>query len=208
MARDGTKTRERILDSAERLILEQGLSATSVDAVIADSSTSKGAFFHHFPTKNHLARALVERYAAHDVGFLEEFMGRAEAESDDPAEQVVAFIRMFEGAADELVAQQPSCLYVSYIYDKQLFDDGTNDVIVDAVVTWRDRLEAKLRAAAERRPPAADVDLAALADHVFTTFEGAFVLTRALGDPGVMRRQLALLRQYVALLYGLPAGPS
>ena len=81
MPRDGTPTRERILDSAQELILEQGIAATSIDEILAAASTSKGAFFHHFPSKNHLARALVERYAANDVAFLEEFMGRAEAAS-------------------------------------------------------------------------------------------------------------------------------
>ena len=206
MARNGAQTRQRILDSAERLVLDRGLAATSVDAVIAGSSTSKGAFFHHFPTKNDLARALVERYAANDVAALEDFMTHAEAASDDPAEQVVAFIRRFEEASDELVAHQPSCLYVSYIFDRQLFDDGTNDVIVGAVVAWRERVEEKLRAAAERHPPATDVDLAALADHVFATFEGAFVLTRTMDDPTMMRRQLRLLRQYVALLFGVSPG--
>jgi len=205
MARDGTKTRERILDSAERLILERGLAATSIDAVLAAASTSKGAFFHHFPSKNHLARALVERYASNDVDYLEEFMACVEAQTDDPAEQVVAFIGLFEAAADEIVAEQPSCLYVSYIFDKQLFADGTNDVIVDAVVAWRERLVQKLRAAAESHPPKSPVDLVALADHIFATFEGAFVLTRTMGDSSLMRRQLELVRRYVALLFDVPA---
>ena len=203
MARDGTKTRERILDGAERLVLEQGLAATSVDDVLTESGTTKGAFFHHFPTKNHLARALVERYAANDVQFLEDVMTRVEAETDDPAEQVIAFIRHFEDASAELVEAQPSCLYVSYLYERQLFDDGTNDVILDAVVAWRDRILDKLRAAAEAHPPAVDVDLVALADHIFVTFEGAFVLTRTTGDEVQMRSQLALVRQYVALLFGV-----
>jgi len=201
MARDGAQTRERILDGAERLVLEHGLAATSVDAILTESGTSKGAFFHHFPTKNHLARALVERYAAGDVALLEEFMARAEATSDDPALQVVEFIRLFEDAADEMVSQQPSCLYVSYVYEKQLFEDGTNDVIVGAVLAWRERLAAKLREAAEAHPPRAPLDPDALADHVFATFEGAFMLTRALGDPELMRRQLALVREHVALLF-------
>src|SRR3989304_2633883 len=52
----GAKTRERILDQAQRLILDQGLAATSIDQVLTAAGTSKGAFFHHFPTKNHLAR--------------------------------------------------------------------------------------------------------------------------------------------------------
>jgi TetR/AcrR family transcriptional repressor of nem operon len=196
--------RQRILDGAERLILEQGFAATSVDSVLAASGASKGAFFHHFPSKNHLARALVERYAAEDVDQLERFMAGAEAETDDPAAQVVAFLRLFEEAADDLAAARPSCLYVSFIYEKQLFDDGTNDLIVNAVLAWRERLVEKLEAAVALHPPSTPVDLAALADQVFVVFEGAFVLVRTLRDPSLMRRQLAHLRRYVALLFGLP----
>lgn len=205
MARDGTKTRERILDAAEGLILDRGLAATSVDDVLKAAETSKGAFFHHFPSKNHLARAIVERYAAGDIAFLEEFMGRAEAESDDPAEQLVAFVRLFEDAAEEMVEQQPSCLYVSYIYERQLFDDGTNDVVAGALLAYRERIAEKLEAAIEAHPPAVPVDAAALADHLTVTFEGAFILTRALDDPGLMRKQLELVRRYVASLFGVAA---
>ena len=205
MTKSGEQTRERILDGAQRLVLEQGLAATSVDAILAASDVSKGAFFHHFPTKNHLARALVERYAAGDVAWLEEFMARAEELSDDPAVQVVEFIRMFEDSADEMVSQQPSCLYVSYVFEQQLFEDGTNDVIVDTVLAWRERLAEKLRIAAVLHPPKAAVDPDVLADHVFATFEGAFMLTRAMNDPDLMRRQLALVRGHVALLFDVPA---
>jgi TetR/AcrR family transcriptional regulator, transcriptional repressor for nem operon len=206
MPRDGTETRQRILDNAERLILEQGFAATSVDAVLAASGASKGAFFHHFPSKNHLARALVERYAAGDVAVLDEFMARAEAESDDPAKQVVAFLRLFEEASDELTSAQPSCLYVSFIFEKQLFDNGTNALIADVVATWRERLLEKLEAAALRHPPKAPVDLSSLADQAFVIFEGAFVLVRTMREQSHMRAQLAHLRHYVSLLFDVDAG--
>lgn len=205
MARSGTETRERILDAAERLVLDHGLAATSVDEILAESKSSKGSFFHHFPSKNHLARALVERYAANDVGFLDEIMSRAEAAGDDPAVQVIAFLRLFEEAADDTISQQPSCLYVSYILDRQLFVDGTNDVIAGAFVAWRERLAEKLRAAAEIHPPRVAVDLDALADHLSATYEGAFMMARALGDKGLMRRQLELVRRQVALLFDVAA---
>jgi TetR/AcrR family transcriptional repressor of nem operon len=204
MSRDGTKTRERILASAQRLVLEQGLAATSIDDVLTAAETSKGAFFHHFPTKNALARAIVERYAEGDVAFLEEFMARAERESDDPAEQLLTFVRCFEEAADEMVAEQPSCLYVSYIFDRQLSDDGTNDVIAQALLAYRSRLAEKIAAAIEGRPPVIPIDPATLADHVIVTFEGAFVLTRALGDPTLMRKQLELVRNTIALVLAVP----
>lgn len=202
MTRSGAATRERILDSAEQLVLDKGLAATSVDDILTGAGASKGAFFHHFPTKNHLARALVERYAAADVGFLDEFMTKAEAEHTDPVDQVLAFISAFVKASDELVAQQPSCLYVSYIYDRQLTEDGTNDVIRTTLLAWRARLADKLREAAAAHPPVREVDLDALADHVAASFEGAFVIVRATGEPDVMRRQLELVHDLVALLFG------
>jgi TetR/AcrR family transcriptional repressor of nem operon len=205
MARSGAQTRERILDAAERLILDKGLAATPVDEILSESATSKGSFFHHFPSKNALARALVERYAARDIAFLDEIMAQAEAASDDPAQQVIAFLRLFEEAADETVSQQPSCLYVSYIFDKQLFVDGTNDVIANAFAAWRTRLAEKLVEAAKTHPTRVPVDLDALADHLSVTYEGAFMTGRATSDPGLMRRQLELVRQQVALLFGISA---
>jgi TetR/AcrR family transcriptional repressor of nem operon len=201
--RDGTATRNRILDSAERLVLEHGFAATSVDAVIAASESSKGAFFHHFGSKDDLGRALVARYAAADIAHLERYMAEAEAESDDPARQVVAFVRLFEEDADDIVAAQPTCLYVSFINERQLDREGTAEPIVEAILAWRERLLDLLRAAADRSPTPLDLDLEALADHVFVTFEGAFILARSLQDGAHMRRQLRLVRMLLEQALGV-----
>jgi len=207
--RDGTATRDRILDAAQRLVLERGFAATSVDAVLAEAPATKGAFFHHFPSKIELGRALLERYAAADERMLDDFMALAEAESDDPAEQLVAFVRRFEHVADELAPTQPGCLFVSFIYESQLGGDGDDDVIATSIRQWRTRLLDKLEAAARVHPLAVAVDLPSLADQVFTTFEGGFVLARAMHDPTHLRTQLAHLRHYLELLFQLaPPQPA
>src|ERR1044072_3618746 len=64
MPRDGHGTRERILQAAERLMSDQGYSATSVDQVIAEAGSSKGGFFHHFSSKTDLAVHIVEHCGA------------------------------------------------------------------------------------------------------------------------------------------------
>ena len=206
MARDGTANRERILDGAQRLVLERGFAATSVDAVIAEASASKGGFFHHFRSKNELGLALLERYAAADKRLLEEFMAAAEAETDDPAEQLVAFVRRFEQVAAELAPTQPGCLFVSFIYESQLAGDGFADLIAESIREWRERLLEKLEAATRAHPPATPVDLPSLADHVFTVFEGGFILTRAMDEPTHLPAQLAHVRHYLQLLFGLSRG--
>ncbi len=198
--RDGSATRERILTSAERLVIDNGYAATSVDQVIAASRTSKGAFFHHFGSKLDLARTLVERYAAADVAQLDAATEYAEAATDDPAGRVDAFLRFFEERADELMSEQSSCLYVSILTERQLVLDGTSAPITGAVVAWREGLVRLLRPALS---DAAEVDAEALADHVFVTFEGAFLLARSTGEPEHMRAQLRVLRQLVAGLLHL-----
>lgn len=198
-----TPTRTRILDAAHELVLEHGFAATTVDAVLRRADTSKGAFFHHFPSKADLGTALVDRYATFDAEVLERFLADAEASTDDPAEQVVAFVRGFEEGADELALTQPGCLFVSFIYEQMPDLGPAHARIVESIELWRSRVLAKLEAAAAARPMAADVDLPSLADSVFTTFEGAFILARATGDLAAVRRQLTHLRTYLELLFGL-----
>ena len=198
MPRDGTATRERILTSAEQLVIENGYAATSVDQVIAASGSSKGAFFHHFDSKLDLARSLVERYATADIGQLDAATEHARGITEYPAGRVDAFLAYFEDRADELMSVQSSCLYVSILAERQLVLAGTSEPILAAVVAWREGLAALLVDALGDRAAGVDVDVDALADHVFVTFEGAFLLARSTGDPGHMRRQLAVLRRLLA----------
>lgn len=147
MPRDGAATKQRILDAAERLVIENGYAATSLDEVIAESGTSKGAFFHHFASKLDLASSLVDRYAAADITHLEQAATRAQAASNDPCERVIAFVRVFEDSADELMAAQSSCLYVSILTERQLARSGTSEQIVQAIEAWRHTLSGMLREA-------------------------------------------------------------
>lgn len=199
MPRDGTITRERILDTAERLMIEQGYSATSVDQLIDEASTSKGAFFHHFASKAALATALVHRYVQGDLAQLQTGLAATEG-IDDPVARVLAFLRYYEDHGDDLIAEQSGCLYATALAEKDLLGGEVNDLIHEAVVAWREAIVELLEAALPRRRGADPVDLDALADHVYVTFEGAFLLCRSTGAPSAMRGQLRVLRQLVAAL--------
>lgn len=188
------------MDAAERLVLENGFNATTVDGILADADASKGAFFHHFESKEALGEALVRRYAERDAEVLEEFMTEAEGASDDPGEQVVAFVRLFEDAAEELSYVQPGCLFVSFIYERGPEFPGEGNLIMESIELWRNRILSKLEEAAESYPRLTEVDLSSLADQVFSTFEGGFILARATNEPEHLRRQLSHLRHYFELL--------
>jgi len=59
-----SSARQRILDAAERVILQSGLHGLSIDAVLVAAKISKGGFFHHFATKEELLAAIVERLSS------------------------------------------------------------------------------------------------------------------------------------------------
>jgi TetR/AcrR family transcriptional regulator, transcriptional repressor for nem operon len=202
MPKNGAVNRARILDAAERLVIENGFAATSLDHVIKEAGTSKGAFFHHFDSKTELARALTERYVAGDIGQLHAAL-EATASIADPAERVLAFIRWFEDAADDIMSVQSSCLYVAVLTERQMVNNGTADLITHAIEEWRCEIASLLTAAADSRSvDLGDVD--ALADHVFVTFEGAFLLCRSTGKPEHMRFQLGVLRRLLEAALGVP----
>jgi TetR/AcrR family transcriptional repressor of nem operon len=196
MPRDGTATRERILDTAERLMTDQGYNATSLDQVIAESSSSKGAFFHHFRSKADLAARLVERYVVSDLAHLDAGLA-AIAGIDDPAARVVGFLRFYEDGADELMSEQSGCLYASVLAEREFTGSDINALVAKAELAWRTAFVDLLLPALAARRPGLDIDVEALADHQFTTFEGGFILCRTLGESSAMKGQLRVFRQLV-----------
>lgn len=60
----GTKTgvRDRIVQTALPLFATQGFRATGIDRIIADSAVAKASFYRHFPSKDDLILACLERW--------------------------------------------------------------------------------------------------------------------------------------------------
>jgi len=203
-----TSARDRILDAAQTLVTEHGFTGTSVDSILSVADASKGAFFHHFDSKDSLGEALLRRYADADAEILDDLFMQVEAVTDDPAEQLVGFVKLFEQAADEMTKVMPGCLFVSFVYERGPSVQRSDEIILESIELWRNRVLAKLEEAALSRPDLANLDLPALADQVFTVFEGGFILARATGEPERLRRQLAHLRRYLAILLDVAFDPQ
>lgn len=54
------RTRDRILQAARELVLEEGASRLTLDAVVVRAGLSKGAFLYHFKTKRDLFVTLID----------------------------------------------------------------------------------------------------------------------------------------------------
>ncbi len=58
-------TYQTLLAAAERLFAAQGYNAVSVEAICREAGVSKGAFYHHFPSKQAVFLALLQRWLMH-----------------------------------------------------------------------------------------------------------------------------------------------
>ena len=183
-------------------MIEHGYNATSLDRVIAESRSSKGAFFHHFSSKSDLARELTQRYVDRDLAHLDAALAATADIADSPA-RLVAFLRYFEDGADALMSEQSGCLYATVLAEREFTGSEINHLVATATVAWRTAVVDLLRPALAARRPDLDLDAEALADHLYTTFEGAFILCRTIEDPSAMRAQLRILRQLVESLLHL-----
>jgi AcrR family transcriptional regulator len=79
--------RQRILDTAFRLFYAHGVRGVGVDTVIAESGVAKATLYKHFPSKDDLVLAYLDRVDELWRGQLE---AAADAAGANPREQLVA----------------------------------------------------------------------------------------------------------------------
>lgn len=87
--RDKDATRQRLLDAAEAVFADKGYHGTVVDDIIRASDSSKGGFYFHFPNKQAIFLALIDKL----VPKLAAAIDRAIAAETDPIAQLDAALR-------------------------------------------------------------------------------------------------------------------
>lgn len=87
--------RDRILETAFRLFYAYGPRGVGVDTVIAESGVAKATLYKHFPRKDDLVLAYLDRV---DQAWSGALRAAAEAAGDDPREQLVGMFDALAGA--------------------------------------------------------------------------------------------------------------
>ena len=78
--------RDRILETAFRLFYARGLRAVGVDTIIAESGVAKATFYKHFPAKDDLIAAYLDRV---DEIWFGQLRDAAAAAGPAPADQLI-----------------------------------------------------------------------------------------------------------------------
>ncbi|MEU5552114.1 MULTISPECIES: TetR/AcrR family transcriptional regulator [unclassified Micromonospora] len=126
---DPENTRRSLITSALELFERRGFDRTSVQEIADQARLTKGAFYHHFESKDDLLRHIQEEYLEAQLAAIE----RIESGSDDPKVRVAELIRLSLTS----VAEYRS--HVTIFYQERRYLTG--DLFAE-VTRKRDRLEA------------------------------------------------------------------
>ncbi|HLZ35341.1 MAG TPA: TetR/AcrR family transcriptional regulator [Nitrospira sp.] len=99
-------TKTVIMDAAQDLIQRGGANAMSYQDVSDAIGIRKASIHHHFPTKDSLIEAVIQRYAAYFLGLVD---GIAESKLD-PAAKLRKYAGLFEATLCE-GKQDKACLF-------------------------------------------------------------------------------------------------
>jgi TetR/AcrR family transcriptional repressor of nem operon len=190
--------RSRLLDAATHLIRAQGYAATSVDELCAHAGVTKGAFFHHFKSKEALAVAAAKNWADFTGAFFEQAPYHQPA---DPLDRVLAYvdfrIAMLEGRSlPDFTCLMGTMVQETYGTNPDIRDACAASITGHAATLVKDIAEAKAKYART-----ANWSPESLALHTQCVIQGAFILAKAMNDHTAAAESMRHLRRYIELLF-------
>ncbi|MDE2356048.1 MAG: TetR/AcrR family transcriptional regulator [Alphaproteobacteria bacterium] len=190
--------RERLLDAAVTLFRRNGYAATSVDALCAAAGVTKGAFFHHFKSKDALGVAAAEHWTATTSAL---FATAAYHDPGDPLERVRAYLD-FRRALAVGALEEITCLAGTLAQETYASHPAIAQACGDSICGHAGVLEDDIAQAMARHGVRAGWTARSLALHVQVVLQGAFVVAKARGEPGLVAESLDHLRSYIDALFG------
>ena len=187
---------QKLLDAAVHVIRSKGYSAARVEDICAEAGLTKGAFFHHFESKEACAVAAAAHFAANANAL---FDAAPYSRLPDARARVLGYVdfrkAILQGALPEF-----TCLLgtmVQEAYDSHPAIRAACDRYISA---HAERLEADIAEAKARYASGAAWTPESVALYSQAVLQGAFILAKARRGPKVAADCLDHLKHYFETL--------
>jgi AcrR family transcriptional regulator len=198
--RDRDATRTRLLDYAFAEIYAHGYQGLRVDTLLEKAGLTKGAFYHHFPSKQALGLAVIDEVLA---GMAELIWGQHLGQHADPIEGIQSSVQFALGMLGDRCTTL-GCPINNLAQEMSGIDEA-----------FRERLDGVFRgiianiSAALQRGQAgglvrSDVDTEAAATFIFAAVEGAIGLAKTARSGDVLGTAMAEAHRYLGSLRTTP----
>ncbi len=187
MSSKGEATREKLISEATRVIRHRGFINTSINDLVAAAGVKKGSLYFHFPGKDELGLAVLERARERFLEFFAESL-----QGPTPGEAMQNFF-------DAVVAYHKRQGFVGgCIFGNTALEMGDGNehfrALVDRVFQEMSaRFQEVLLAAQQSGQVRNDLSASVLADQVVMTLEGGIMLARLRKDERPLRQAFKTL---------------
>jgi TetR/AcrR family transcriptional regulator, transcriptional repressor for nem operon len=188
----------RLVEAAMMIVRQKGYAATSVDDLCKAAGVTKGAFFHHFASKEALAVEGARQWTARAEHLI--FTMPPWTRIEDPLERLLAHIdfrlSMLDGPVEAF-----TCFVGTMVQETFASNDAIRAACDASITAYAERLAEDIQAAIDRYRIRFGTTALELAYHIQAVLQGAFIMAKAKGDPTIARGSVIHLKRYVEMLF-------
>jgi TetR/AcrR family transcriptional repressor of nem operon len=186
----------RLLDAAVHVIRSKGYSAARVEDICAEAGLTKGAFFHHFASKEACAIAAAAHFAANADAI---FDAAPYSHLPDARARVLGYID-FRKAILQGELPQFTCLLGTMVQEAYESHPAIRAACDRYISEHAERLKGDIAAAKARHAPDAAWTPGSAALYSQAVLQGAFILAKAKHGPKVAADCIDHLKRYFETL--------
>jgi TetR/AcrR family transcriptional regulator, transcriptional repressor for nem operon len=194
-------TREKLLRAAFEEIYRRGFQAASLDTILAQAGVTKGALYHHFPTKAALGYAVVDEVVRGLL--LERWLGVLQAQPGDPVTALQGTLR-YRAANLTAGEIELGCPLNNLAQEMSPLDEQFRRSVDATFETWREGFAQVLARGQAEGTVRRDVDAKKVATFIVAAVEGSYGLAKSAQSGPMVRANLEMLGMF---LEGLRAPP-
>lgn len=194
--RDLEKSRKEILEIAFNEVFQHGFQGVSVDDIVKKTSMTKGAFYHHFPTKLDLGYALVDDVVKPMI--IDRWVTPLE-KFENPLEGILQRIKILIGKAPAAELKL-GCPLNNLVQEMAPLDRKFKARLQIAMNLWISEMDKQLKRAKKNGYLKSDVNTRQVAHFVVMAHEGFYGMLKGLEDPRAFDALFDSLKRYFQTL--------
>lgn len=189
----GQQTKNKIIQIALDQINVKGYESTSVDEIIQAAGITKGAFYHHFPSKESLLLDTLDHLAQEFVKFLDEHLN-----NKNPQQALKNF---FKAALKAHTQKQfiGGCPLGNLALEKSDCPDNLpiRNKLKEIFTIWKDKLKETIEAGQQQRLITDACPAAELSFQIIAAIEGGIMLSRLFKTDQHLKSSTKLLSKFL-----------
>ena len=182
-----------MLKSAFCEIHRQGFQAASIANILQDTGLTKGALYHHFPTKQALGLAVIEEVIK---GQLEGLIFNPLRESERPVEMLLEIIATIDKKVPSDFVML-GCPLNNLMQEMSPLDELFQEQLNGVLGVWQKTVEGALKRGQKQGEIRAEVDYKAAALFIVSAWEGCIGVAKNMQSPKAFSVCMQQLHGYV-----------